>query len=56
VLPGLIAAHGHVAGPGSPLLWEISVQSAPQAIEAEGLDYGRVTVLVSTEQEATVAQ
>jgi uncharacterized protein (TIGR03437 family) len=43
-------------GPGAPLLWEISVESAAQAIEAEGLDYGRLTTLISKQIEATAAQ
>ena len=61
------AAHGSVevtaqqlawleAEPGSPLLWTISIEGAPQAIEAEGLDYGSLTALVSMEVEATAEE
>jgi hypothetical protein len=64
---GVDATHGSVemtaqnlgwlgAEPGSPLLWEISVESAPQTIEAEGLDYGRLTALIAIEAEATAAE
>lgn len=44
------------AAPGSPLLWEIEVETAPQAINAEDLDYGRLTTLISTTEEATAAE
>lgn len=44
------------ASAGDPLLWQLSVEGAPQPFNAEGIDHGQISALVEFKQPAVAAE